>query len=271
MKLAGRVAVITGAGSGLGREIALAFTREGARVAINDIRHTAAEAVVQEMARAGGDGLALPADVSDSIEVRAMFEQIVDAWGTVDILVNNAGFVTITEDVKRELHQVCAEIQRAGHSTRSVGATRGMLDSQWRRTLSVHLDGTFYCTREALKIMEPKGSGRIVNVASVAGITGLLGAPDYSAAKAGIIGLTKAVAREVIGCGIHVNAVAPGFVDTPLLEGLDESMRQSILQQTPIGRLGTPHEVAAAVLYLASDDASYTVGQVLSPNGGYCI
>ncbi len=144
-----------------------------------------------------------------------------------------------------------------------------MSDSQWRRTLSIHLDGTFYCTREALKIMEPKGSGRIINMASIAGTTGLLGAPDYSAAKAGIIGLTKAVAREVIGRGIYVNAIAPGYIDTPLLDMLTEPMRQVLIAQTPLGRLGTPQEVAALALYLASDESTYTVGQVISPNGGY--
>ena len=211
------------------------------------------------------------ADIRDAARVRAIFEQLGEAWGTVDILVNNAGIATISDTVKTNFGEMVATMMKGARPTRSIGATRTMLDSQWRRTLSVHLDGTFYCTREALKMMEPKGSGKIINMASIAGTTGLLGSPDYSAAKAGIIGLTKAVAREVIGCGIYVNAIAPGYVDTPLLDVLDEPMKQMIMLQTPIGRLGTPQEVAAVALYLASDDSSYTVGQVLSPNGGYAM
>src|SRR5262249_15516541 len=146
-----------------------------------------------------------------------------------------------------------------------------MSDSQWRRTLSVHLDGTFYCTREALRVMQPNGSGKIINMASIAGITGILASPDYSAAKAGIIGLTKAVAREVIGSGVYVNAIAPGYVETPLLDVFTPTMKQLTIMQTPIQRLGRPEEIASAVVYLASDESSFIVGQVLSPNGGYCI
>ena len=269
MKLAQRVALITGAGSGLGREMALTFAREGAKVAINDVRREAAQAVASEIEKTGGQAIALVADVSDSVEVRAMFEQLVEDWGTLDILVNNAGIAIMSEEVKKNFLQNMAEVMSTGRATQSIGATRMMADSQWRRTLSIHLAGTFYCTREALKIMEPKGSGKIINMASIAGLTGLLGSPDYSAAKAGIIGLTKAVAREVIGRGIYVNAIAPGYIDTPLLDVMDEPMRRMVALQTPIGRLGTPQEVAAVALYLASDDSSYTLGQVLSPNGGY--
>lgn len=271
MKLQGRVALITGAGSGLGRAIALRFAGEGARVAVNDVRRDAAEGVADEIRALGREAMVLVADVSDSVEVRACFEELVERWGTLDILVNNAGIATLSDMVKQNMAQSVAELMSGGRSIESIGATRGMSDSQWRRTLSIHLDGTFYCTREALKVMEPARSGRIINIASIAGTTGLLGSPDYSAAKAGIIGLTKAVAREVIGCGIYVNAIAPGFIETPLLDVMDEPMKQMIAVQTPIGRLGTPEEVAAVALYLASDDSSYTVGQVLSPNGGYWI
>lgn len=271
MKLRDQVALITGAGSGLGRAIALAFAREGARVAVNDVRRESAERVAEEVRAAGREALVLVADVSDSVEVRACFEQLMDTWGTLDILVNNAGIATLSDSVKQNMAKSAAELLSGARATESVGATRNMSDSQWRRTLSIHLDGTFYCTREALKIMEPRGSGKIINMASIAGTTGLLGSPDYSAAKAGIIGLTKAVAREVIGCGIYVNAIAPGFIDTPLLDIMDEPMKLMIALQTPIGRLGTPDEVAAVALYLASNESSYTVGQVLSPNGGYDI
>ncbi|MCK6555129.1 SDR family oxidoreductase [Candidatus Binatia bacterium] len=271
MKLAGRTALITGAGSGLGRAIALAFAREGARVAINDVSRAAAERVAAELAVAGTTSMALVADVSDSVEVRAMFEELVERWGALDILVNNAGIATITDEVKANMVTRAMELASTGTSTTAIAATRTMSDSQWRRTVSIHLDGTFYCTREALAIMEPRGAGKIVNMASVAGTSGLAGSPDYSAAKAGIVGLTKAVAREVVGSGIYVNAIAPGFIDTPLLDMLDDPMKAALALQIPIGRLGTPDEVAAVALFLASDESSYLVGQVISPNGGWAI
>jgi 3-oxoacyl-[acyl-carrier protein] reductase len=271
MKLRDRVALITGGASGLGRTMAQVFAREGAKVAINDVQRGAAEQVAREISAAGGDALVLIADVSDSIEVRAMFEALVERWQTLDILVNNAGIAVMSDAVKATFTQLAAETLRTGHSSLVLGATSSMTDSQWRRTLSVHLDGTFHCTREALKIMEAKRSGKIINMASVAGTAGLAAAPDYSAAKAGIIGFTKAVAREVIHLGIYVNAIAPGFVDTPLLDVLNAPLRALVTARTPIGRLGTPAEVAAVALYLASEESSFTVGQVLSPNGGYDI
>ncbi|MBI1816419.1 MAG: SDR family oxidoreductase [Deltaproteobacteria bacterium] len=269
MKLAGRVALITGAGSGLGREIALTFAAEGASIAINDVDKLNAAKVVKEIEATGGKARAYIADVSDSVEVAAMFEHLVDELGTIDILVNNAGVAIMSDEVKANFNTAVQEMMTTGKATTSAGATRLMSDSQWRRTLSIHLDGTFYCTREALKVMEPKGAGKIINMASVAGTTGLAGSPDYSAAKGGIIALTKSIAREVIGRGIYVNAIAPGYVDTPLLDVMDATMRQMAIMQTPIGRLGTPAEIAAVALYLASADSSYTVGQVISPNGGY--
>lgn len=268
MKLEGRIALITGAGSGLGREIALTFAREGARIAVNDLHRDAAEDVARQIQSTGTNAMPLAADVSDSVEVRAMFEELTGRWQGLDILVNNAGMVLVTEDTKRRLAQ--AAVDPPGAAT-PIGATSGMTDSQWRRTLSVHLDGTFYCTREALAVMEARRSGRIINMASIAGTTGLLGFADYSAAKAGIIGFTKAVAREAIASGVYVNAIAPGFIDTPLLDVMDSAMRQATLARIPIGRLGTAAEVAALALYLASDDSTYMVGQVISPNGGYAI
>ena len=269
MKLAERVALVTGAGSGLGREIALTLAREGAAVAVNDLRREAAESTAREIETAGGKALALTADVSDSVEVRAMFEELLGRWQTLDILVNNAGMVLVTDEVRARMSE--AATAPLSNPPVAIKAASSMTDSQWRRTLSVHLDGTFYCSREALGVMEARGSGRIINMASIAGITGLMGSPDYSAAKAGIIGFTKAVAREAIRCGVYVNAIAPGFIDTPLLDVLDEPMKQLTLLQIPIGRLGTAAEIAAVALYLASDDSTYMVGQVISPNGGYAI
>jgi len=271
MKLQERVALITGAGSGLGRTMALTFAREGARVAVNDVSRAAAEHVAHELVAGGAEAVALVADVSDSVEVRAMFEALVARWGHLDILVNNAGIATISDQVKANMITRAMEMAGGATPTTAVAATRTMSDSQWRRMISIHLDGTFYCTREALAIMEPRGAGKIINMASIAGTTGLLGLPDYSAAKGGIIGLTKSVAREVISSGVYVNAIAPGFVDTPLLDMLDAPMKAVLALQTPIGRLGTPEEIAAVALFLASDDASYIVGQVICPNGGWDI
>jgi len=271
MKLKSKVALITGGGSGLGREIALAFAREGCAIGVNDIRPETAEAVTQEVRALGVDATALPCDVADSRAVTKMFAKHMGDLQALDVLVNNAGIAFVEEHVKRNIEAMIQEIMTAGRTTRSAEATKTMEDGHWRRTLAIHLDGTFYCTREALKIIEFNGWGAIINMASIAGLTGIAAAPDYSAAKAGIIGFTKSVAREVIGRGISVNAIAPGYIDTPLLDPLPDLMKQMVVAQTPAGRLGTPAEVAATALFLASDDASYFVGQVLSPNGGICI
>jgi len=271
MKLKERVALVTGGGSGLGREIALTFAREGAQVAVNDVRREAAQAVATEIEKSGTKALALAADVSDSVEVAAMFEELIEAWHRIDILVNNAGIAVMTDEVKDRARAQMEAMLSGRAPSETVGATRAMTDAHWRRTLSIHLDGTFYCTREALRHMEKQGSGRVINMASIAGMTGLGGSPDYSAAKAGIIGLTKAVAKEVAPRGVLVNAIAPGFIDTPLLDVMSEPMKALIPLQTPLGRLGRPHEVAAVALYLASDDSSFTTGQIISPNGGYYI
>jgi 3-oxoacyl-[acyl-carrier protein] reductase len=269
MKLQSKVALVTGAGSGLGREIALAFAREGAAVGINDIRLETAEAVVREILAAGGKAAALPGDVADSRAVHAMFAAHMGVFQSLDILVNNAGVAVMEDHVKRNSEAMLQQVMTEGRSTMSLEATKTMEDGHWRRTLAIHLDGTFYCTREALKIMEPKGSGCIINMASIAALTGIMGAPDYSAAKAGILGFTKSVAREVIGRGIRVNAIAPGYIETPLLDVMPPLLKQMVVAQTPAGRLGTPAEIAATAVFLASDDASYFVGQALAPNGGF--
>jgi 3-oxoacyl-[acyl-carrier protein] reductase len=268
MRLKSKVALITGAGSGLGREIALAFVREGCAVGVNDIRPEAAEAVVAELRAAGGEASPLPCDVADSRAVHKMFAKHMGDFQSLDILVNNAGFAFMEEQVRRNAEAMLQEIVATGRTTRSAEATKTMEDGQWRRTLAVHLDGTFYCTREALKIMEFNASGCVINMGSLASQTGIMGVPDYSAAKAGVVGFTKSVAREVIGRGIRVNAIAPGYIDTPLLDALTDLLKQSIITQTPAGRLGTAAEVAATAVFLASDEASFFVGQVLAPNGG---
>lgn len=268
MKLKSKVALITGAGSGLGREIALAFAREGCAVGVNDIRGEVAEAVVKEIEGLGGEATALPCDVADSRAVHKMFAAHMGVFQNLDILVNNAGIVFMEEHVKRNSEKMLQEVMTTGRSTMSLEATKTMEDGHWRRTLAIHLDGTFYCTREALKIMEFNGTGCIINMASLAALTGIAGVPDYSAAKGGILAFTKSVAREVIGRGIRVNAIAPGYIDTPLLVDTPDLMKQMVVAQTPAGRMGTAAEIAATAVFLASDDASFFVGQALAPNGG---
>jgi 3-oxoacyl-[acyl-carrier protein] reductase len=251
--------------------MALTFAREGATIAVNDVNKETAAATVQAVTGLGGRARAYIADVSDSVEVASMFEHLADELGTLDVLVNNAGVAILSDEVKRNSAAAMQEMLTTGKPSTALAATRSMGDAQWRRTLSIHLDGTFYCMREALKIMEPRRRGKIINMASIAGTTGLPGSPDYSAAKGGIIALTKSVAKEVIAQGVYVNAIAPGYIDTPLLNVMDEPMRQMVILQTPMGRLGTPAEIAALALYLASAESSYTVGQVISPNGGFYI
>jgi 3-oxoacyl-[acyl-carrier protein] reductase len=249
MKFSGKVALVTGANSGIGEAVALYLAEEGADVVVNYLQNTSeAEKVVKEIQAMGRRALAVKADVSSSADVKAMFEQIIREFSTLDILVNNAGIGNFASTVD-------------------------MKDDVWNKMLGVHLYGTMNCTREALKIMLKNKYGKIINIASICGITGCLGAAHYSAAKGGIMGYTHAVAREVISQGINVNAVAPGYIDTPMLSGagMTDEMLKQLLSQIPIGRLGKPREIASLVAYLASDDASFMVGQVISPNGGQVI
>jgi 3-oxoacyl-[acyl-carrier protein] reductase len=266
-RLAGQVAVVTGGASGIGRAIALRFAAEGARVAIADVQREAAERVVQEIGAAGGTAMAHATDVADPAAVETLFTRVLGAWGTVDVLSNNAGIGELSPGLRAHLQQTVADIFGGG-KRRSFGVTSRMDDGEWRRMLDIHLFGTFCCTRAALRVMEEKGRGAIVNMASVAGITGLSGLPHYSAAKAGIIGFTKAVAQEVGGSGIRVNAIAPGLIDTPMTADAPPMMRQITLMRTPLARSGVPEEIASVALFLVSDDASFVTGQVLSPNGG---
>lgn len=271
MELEGKIALVTGAGSGIGRATAWALAQRGAMVAVNDIRPEAAETVAAEITAGGGRALAVPADVADGRAVLKMFTRFLTVWDTVDIVVNNAGALFLTPQVLAGVERMAAEMAAGSLPVAPLEATKMLEDGIWRRTLAIHLDGTFHCTREALKVMEVRRRGKIINMASVAGTTGLAGAPDYCAAKAGIIGFTKSVAKEVAHLGIQVNAVAPGFIDTPLLEELSPGMKAIFVAQTPMHRLGTAEEVAAAVLYLASPAADFVTGQVLSPNGGFAV
>ena len=272
MVLQDRVAVVTGAGSGIGRAIALRFAQEGARVVVNDLKKDAAEKTVAEIG--GGRAQGIAADVADSAQVRAMFEEVGRLHGgRLDILVNNAGIAETVDTNRGAISEKGAKRMAEMFSGEGIkthwDVIQNMSDAAWRQMLSVHLDGTFYCTREALKLMSARDAGgAIVNISSVAALMGLETAAHYSAAKGGILAFTRAVAREVGSRGIRVNAICPGFIDTPMTRPIPELARASVIHRTPLGRWGEPEEVAATALFLASDESSFFTGQWLSPNGG---
>lgn len=243
-KLEGRIAVVTGAASGIGRGIAVAFAREGADIVVADmVGPEDAAVVLAEITEAGTRGVFVRTDVSDEASVREMARRALDEFGRVDILVNNAGIFTesLLEDVSVE---------------------------DWDRVVNTNLRGTFLCTRMLIGQMLERGDGRIINIASQLGQIGGTSVPHYVASKAGIIGLTKALAREVGARGVLVNAIAPGPIETPLLDRETEEWRNAKLAELPIKRFGRVDEVTPTAVLLASADGSYYVGQTLGPNGG---
>jgi 3-oxoacyl-[acyl-carrier protein] reductase len=274
MKLRDRIALVTGGGSGLGRAISLLFAEEGAHVVVNELRLETAEQTVASMKGPAG-GRAIQADVADSPQVKAMFATIERELGTLDILVNNAGIAFGPGDdraeVNRKSEALIMELLSGQGGQTHLDVTQNLSDESWRRMLAVHLDGTFYCTREALRLMSRKNRGAIVNLSSVAALTGLEVVPHYSAAKGAILAFTRAVARDVASRGIRVNAICPGYIDTPMTERMSPLIRTAVIARTPLRRTGEPHEVAATALFLASDDSSFFTGQWLSPNGGLFI
>ncbi len=243
MSFAGRVALITGAGRGIGREVALKFAAEGADVAVADLTLEVAEEVAEQIRAMGVKSLALKVDVSSPADALKMVTDTVEGLGKIDILVNNAG---ITKD-KLMLR---------------------MEESDWDSVLSVNLKGAFNCTKAAVRVMAKARYGRVINIASIVGIIGNAGQANYSASKAGLIGLTKTTAREFASRSITCNAIAPGFIDTAMTRAMPEKSREALTAQIPLARLGSSDDVAEGVLFLASDKASYITGHVLSINGG---
>lgn len=243
-KLAGRVAIVTGASGALGGTIALALAREGATVMAHySGNREAAAAVVGAIRDQGGRAQSVQGDLSRAEDARRVVEGALEAFGSLSILVNNAG---ITRDT----------------------LVLRMKEEDWSAVINTNLGGAFHCIKAALREFLRARSGRIINIASIAGQVGTAGQANYAAAKAGLIGLTRSVAREVASRGITVNAVAPGFIDAGLTMQLPADLVKSYIEQVPLGRAGKPEEVAAAVVFLASDDAAYITGQVINVDGG---
>ncbi len=241
--LEGKKAIVTGAAQGIGQAIAECLAKAGADVAVVDLEAARCADTLQLVERQQSRGLALSADVAQWEDVKGMVDHVVKEWGRVDVLVNNAG---ITRD----------------------GLIVRMKEEDWNAVLQVNLTGTFYCTKAMLGPMAKQRYGRIINMASIVGTIGNAGQANYAASKAGVIGFTKSVAREYASRNITVNAVAPGFIDTAMTRALNQEVKDTLLQQIPLGRLGQPAEVAEAVRFLASDAAGYITGQVFHVNGG---
>ncbi len=244
MLLEGKTALVTGASRGIGRSIAETLAAEGAKVAINYAGNVkAAEEAKAAIEAAGGEAILVKADVSDPAAVQEMISTVTEAFGQIDILVNNAG---ITRD----------------------GLLMRMKDEDWDAVISTNLKGVYNCTKAVTKLMMKKRYGRIVNMTSVVGITGNAGQTNYSAAKAGVIGFSKSAAKELSSRGITVNMVAPGFIDTDMTAVLPEKVKEEMAAGIPLGRIGKAQDVANAVLFLVSDQASYITGQVVNVDGG---
>ena len=244
MLLANKTALVTGASRGIGRAVAIELARAGARIAVNYAgNHAAAEEVVALIESAGGEAFPVQADVGDAAAVSAMVKAVMERFGTIDILVNNAG---ITRD----------------------NLIMRMKEEEWDAVMHTNLKGIFNCTKVVSRLMMKQRYGRIVNMTSVVGVMGNAGQSNYAAAKAGVIGFTKSMAKELASRNINVNAVAPGFISTDMTANLPEQAKADLMVQIPLQKLGTPEDVAAAVLFLVSPGADYITGQTLHVDGG---
>lgn len=273
MQLEHKTAFVTGAGSGLGREICVAFAREGARVLATDVNEATAAETAALCAKETPGADACRCDVADSASVKAAFERMDASLGGIDVLVNNAGIVHQDPDyldhVTRTQQAQVLESMTQGRVSSHWETIERLTDEMFDRMLRVHLYGTFHCTREALPRMRRAGrGGRIINMGSIMGTASLTGAPDYCAAKGAILAFTRATAREAASYGVLANAIAPGFIETPLLDPFSADSKRLIAMQTPLGRLGEPAEIASVAVFLAGPGASFVTGQVFSPNGG---
>jgi|LQYC01.1.fsa_nt_gi 3-oxoacyl-[acyl-carrier protein] reductase len=243
LRLHDRVAIITGGAQGIGRAIGLLLAQNGADIVIADINHKQAEETAQEIALLGRKSLAVKVDVSNFSEAENLGKTVFDAFGQIDILVNNAG---ITRD----------------------GFVLRMKEEEWDAVIAINLKSVFNCSKAVIRYMGKQRGGKIISVASVVGQIGNIGQANYAASKAGIIGFTKTLAREFASRGIMVNAVAPGFIETDMTRTLPEKVREGFISNIPLGRMGTPEEIAEAVLFLATDASNYITGQVININGG---
>ncbi len=243
LSLEGRVALITGGARGIGREIALLFAKEGADIALCDVNLEQAEQTAKEIRDSGRECIAFKTDVTDLKQVQDMVDKILDKFKKLDILINNAG---ITKD----------------------NLILRMSEEDWDKVISVNLKGCFICTKAASRVMLKQRFGKIINLASIIGIMGNAGQANYSASKAGIIGLTKSIAKELAPRGVSVNAIAPGFIKTEMTDRLPEDIQKRMLSAIPLARFGTPKDVANLALFLSSESSSYITGQAIQIDGG---
>ncbi|NDJ53595.1 MAG: 3-oxoacyl-ACP reductase FabG [Chloroflexi bacterium] len=246
MRLQDRIAIITGAGRGIGRAAAERFSEEGAKVVVAEIDGELAETAAAEISEQGGQAFAVQVNVAEHDSVVKMVEEVLTHWGQIDILINNAGILRDGRLVK-------------------------MSEEQFDSVIQVNLKGVFNCTQAVAPHMMERGSGRIINTSSVVGIYGNFGQTNYVAAKAGVIGMTKVWARELGRKGVTVNAVAPGFIGTEMVQSMPENILSNMVAKVPLGRIGEPRDVANAYLWLASDEANYVNGAVISVDGGVTI
>ncbi|OIN95811.1 3-oxoacyl-[acyl-carrier-protein] reductase [Candidatus Desantisbacteria bacterium CG1_02_38_46] len=246
MKLEGKVAIVTGSARGIGKAIALTLAREGANSVIIDVDEQEATKVTNEINLIGRDSIAFNVDVSNFAQVEDMVKKVMEKYGRIDILINNAGITRDALLIK-------------------------MKEEDWDKVIDINLKGIFNCTRAVSGIMLKQCSGKILNMASIIGIIGNFGQANYAASKAGVIALTKTTAKEFASRGINVNAIAPGFIDTPMTQVLKEEWKKKLIEQIPLNRFGSPEDVAKLALFLVSDDSNYITGQVIRIDGGMAM